>query len=104
MYTPTEEQYLDALKIKEQYEMHMDVLFKEKVKEVRKDLDEYFKGTYIKDYSVRTTDWMNNKGVFIFPVEPEFDEDYDGEFDSDLELIAKKHNMIVKMDSGIYSK
>jgi len=104
MYIPTEDQYLSAIETVKAYEMHQDILFQEKVKEVKLELDEFFKTTEIKEYYVKTSDWVGRKGIFIFPTEPYYDEDYSGEFDIDLEKIATKHNMIIKMDSGIYSK
>lgn len=104
MYIPTEDQYLSAIETVKAYELHKDIIFQEKVKEVKLDLDEFFKTTEIKSYNIKIEDWVGNKGVFIFPVEPYYDETYGGEYDDDLKEISNKHNIKVKMDSGIYCK
>lgn len=104
MHIPTEEQYLSALETVKAYETHKEILFQEKVKDIKKEIDEYFKNTEVKEYYIRTQGWTGNKGVFIYPTEPFYDEDYDGMFDKDLDKIGEKYNVIVKMDSGIYSK
>lgn len=104
MHIPTEEQYLAALETVKAYETHKKILFQEKVEEVKKDLDEYFKNTEVKKYFIRLDDWIGNEGVFIFPEEPYYDEDYGGQFDKDLDKIGEKHGIKVKMHSGIYAK
>lgn len=104
MHIPTEEQYLSALETVKAYEHNQDILFKEKVDLVKADLDEFFKGTEIKSYQIQTKDWIGNKGVFIFPTEPYYDEEYSGEYDEDLKKISEKHGIKVKMDSSIYAK
>jgi len=104
MYIPTEDQYIAALDVVKNYELHKEILFQEKVKEVKLDLDEFFKTTEVKEYHIKTKDWVGTKGIFIFPVEPYYDETYCGEYDDGLKEISKKHNIKVKMDSGIYCK
>ena len=104
MLSPTESQYLSALEIVKAYELNQETIFQETVDLVKADLDEYFKSTEIKSYRVLTSDWMGNKGVFIYPIEPEYDEDYSGEYDEALKEISGRYNIIVKMDSGIYCK
>ena len=104
MHIPTEEQYLSALQIVKAYETHKEIIFQEKVQEVKKDLDEYFKNTEVKKYFIKLENWIGGKGVIIFPEEPYYDEDYGGQFDKALDKIGEKHGVKVKMDSGIYSK
>jgi hypothetical protein len=104
MLNPTEGQYLSALETVKAYELTQETLFQEKVDLIKVDLDEFFKTTDIKKYSVKTSNWLGNKGVFIFPTEPYYDEDYCGEYDEALKEISNKHNVKVKMDSIIYSK
>ena len=104
MLNPTEEQYLAALEVTKAYELNTEIRFQEKVDLIKVDLDNFFKDTDIKKYSVVTRDWLGNKGVYITPLEPMFDEDYCGEHDGVLEEISTKYNVVVKMDSSIYSK
>ena len=104
MYIPTQEQYLAALEVIKAYEFNQETIFEEKVEIVKNKLTEYFKTTFIKQFSIRTKDWMGNHGVIITPTEPCFDEDYGGEFDVDLEAMSKDFGIHISMDSGIYSK
>jgi len=104
MYIPTEDQYIAALDVVKNYELNQDILFQEKVDLIKKDLEEYFKTTEIKKFNIQTRDWMNNKGVYIFPTELYYDETYCGEYDEALKEISSKYNIKVKMDSGIYCK
>ncbi len=104
MYIPTQEQYLAALEVVKSYELNQDIIFGDKVEAVKKRLDEYFKSTEIKRFRIETKDWMGNRGVFITPLEPWFDEDYCGEFDADLDKMSEEFGVVVKMDSKIYTK
>jgi hypothetical protein len=104
MLAPTEGQYLSALEIIKAYELNQETIFQETVDLVKADLDEYFKSTEIKGYRVLTKDWMGNKGVFIYPTEPAYDEDYCGDYDEALKEISATYNINVKMDSSIYCK
>lgn len=104
MNIPTEDQYIAALDVVKSYELNQDILFSEKVKAVVSDLDVLFNNTEIKSYRIRPQDWLGNKCVEIIPIDPEFDEDYNGEFDEAIEKLAQKHGCKVKMASEIYSK
>lgn len=104
MLNPTEDQYISALEIVKAYELNQEILFQEKVKAVVSDLDVLFNGTEIKSYRIRTKDWLGNKCIEIIPFDPEFDEDYVGDFDEEIKKLAQKHGCRVKMASEIYPK
>ncbi len=102
---PTFQEYQDALKIISAYEKGQRDLVNERLKEAKKELAEFFKTTYIKEYQIRCeSSFLGGDRFKIIPIEPEFDEDYSGEFDKDINVIALKFDISLSMDSGIYSK
>ena len=105
MEIPTKEQYLKALKIKAAYEENVELVFKDKMRAIKKDLDTLFANTEIKKYMVGIGETFGfEKEITLMPTEPEFNEDYNGEFDAALIELGKKHNVLIHMDSDIYAK
>lgn len=104
MLEPTEGQYLSALEVVKAYELNQEILLKEKADLVKVDLDEFFKTTEIKQYSILRKNWIGHRGIYIFPEVPFYDETYCGEYDEGLKKISEKHGILVKMDSSIYCK
>lgn len=100
MNVPTEKEYEDALKIVKAYEQEHTRTLQELAVEVNKDLTEFFKGTYIKKFHTQ----IENGQIIIYPTNPNFDEDYDGDLDEGLDAIGLKYGLYVGMDSDIYGK
>lgn len=104
MYIPTQDQYLSALEVVKSYELNQAIVFEDKVETVKKRLSSFFDTVDIKKFSIKREDWMGNKGIFVIPIEPFYDEDYCGEFDEELANMSKEFGILIKMDSSIYSK
>ncbi len=74
----------------------------ERVKFLEKELDEYFKGTEIKEYYVKEVSGVQ---VILKPMDPIYDEDYENdEMDAAIKSIGEKYKLNVKWTSEIYSK
>lgn len=105
MNVPTETEYKDAKKIVDSYKENQEKLFLEKVKEVKSDLAEFFKTTYIKKFFLRPDfNFPGTNQVEIFSEDPVFDEDYEGDLDDEIEVIAKKYDFHISWGGGIYGK
>lgn len=104
MYIPTQEQYLAALEVVKAYEFNQESILEDKIYAIKSRLSVFFNTVGITKFSIKREDWMGNKGVFIFPVEPCYDEDYCGEFDEELKRLSLEFGIMIKMDSSIYAK
>lgn len=105
MNIPNEEEYKAAKKIVDSYKENQEKILIEKVKDVQLDLDEFFKTTYIKKFILRPKfNFPGTNQVEIYSLDPEFDEDYEGDLDDGVEKIAKKHDLYINWGGGIYSK
>lgn len=102
---PDKEKYQKALEIVRDYEAIERNIAEEKGRIIEPELKKIF-GTHITNFKYRVeqnfspTDFK----IVVFPIEPEFDEDYDGIFDKDMKTIGDKFGIRVFMNSGIYSK
>lgn len=79
-----------------------EVGINERVEMLKKDLNEYFKDTEIKEYEIYS---IKGNNVRLVPINPEFDENYDNdEMDNHIAKIGKKYNLLVAWTSGIRPK
>lgn len=97
-------EYNYALKVIKAYEADELKKFDEKVIEIQKELDVFFKGTYIKEYRINKANWLGTKCVEIVSINPRFDEDYGGEFDEALNVIGQKYGVYVGIEAGASPK
>lgn len=106
---PTEEEYNKAKEIVSAYESEQKRLLDIRLEAFKVDLTEYFKTnkldghTQVKSFEIQTC-WTGNPKRFDIYIEPYLDESYSGGNDDDIEAIAKKHNVGVSIDSGMYGK
>lgn len=98
------EEYLSALDTIRKYHKEQKEILKSKLPALKKDLDAFFKNTYIKEYYFGDSDEDDFTRIVIFPTEPEFDEDYNGALDDDLSKVGLKHGLDVVFTSDIYGK
>jgi len=103
---PTLEEYKKARIITDAFESEERRLSFENCDNFRKELSEYFDnnlvgGRSIKNFSINHT----FKNYFdIIPIDPNFDENYDGENDEDITKLSKKHNIHASFIYWMYPK
>lgn len=104
---PTKQEYEAALKTVSVYENHhkqiANNLFNKNADKAKIEIEEYFKKTFIKEITIET--FPNTQRIEITSLDPEFDENYDGEFDDDMDKIAAKYGkMNIYFESDNYGK
>ena len=103
--TPDKRQYEKALEVVREYEMMEKTIADEKARMVEIRLKELF-GNDITEFSLQVernfgpTDFK----IVVYPIEPSFDEDYDGKYDRAMKAIGDRYKIRVFMTSGVYSK
>lgn len=104
---PTEEQYNKAKIIVADYENEQKRILVIKVKELEKDLKEYFKNNLLDGhYKVESFElvpcWSGNPKRFDIDIQ--FADCYVGGNDDDIKLLAEKHDMDVSFASWMRPK
>lgn len=99
---PTQEQYLEALKIVETYQQEQKRLYDIRKEAFKKDLQQYFETNRIDgNYFLKG---FILEGSHIIPINPHMDEDYEGGNNEDIENLCKKHEVKFAFPYWCYPK
>lgn len=107
MTIPTKDEYLEAKKITDAYEAEQKRLFDIRVEAFRLDLVEYFKKNTVSQNQIKSFELRPGTlgdQFNIVPMDPPIEEDYEGENDEDIKLLAKKHNIKASFVCWMYHK
>lgn len=97
--TPTLDEYNEAKKVVKLYEENLQKINKEKAIAIKAELDKFFADTDIKEIDVcATKSWIGNNEIHVLSLNPKYDEDYGGEFDSEMKRLSEKYNVRVRFE------
>jgi len=97
----TEKQYLSALALVKAYESQEYKKTNSKISKIIERLDSFFKDTNIKVFDVIQED---ESTINVYSIDPQYDEDYSGEFDKDMEKMSIEFQVQINFEPYNYGK
>jgi len=100
------EDYLKALEIIEKYKISQKGKILKNFHTAQYEVNKMFEKFGIKDYEFNVEESSSEEEyqIIIYPIDTQFDEDYGGQCDKELNKISKKYDVSIQMTDSIYGK